>query len=143
MEATVPFSEEDVFLFSFGYCRGGRYSREEADMKVDVTHFISLDGVARYYGDDRLADFGIDFGTQAKDDWTDWSAKVGLDYQVSDNVLAYGHISRGFKSGGFVGRITIPEDICFPLFRYRTMNYVFDLLSWSFWCSKRYLRWPE
>ena len=90
---------------------GGRYSREEADMKVDVTHFISLDGVARYFGDDRLADFGIDFGTQAKDDWTDWSAKVGLDYQVSDNVLAYGHISRGFKSGGFVGRITIPEDI--------------------------------
>ena len=34
-------------------------------------------------------DFGIDFGTQAKDDWTDWSAKVGLDYQLSDNTLAY------------------------------------------------------
>ena len=23
------------------------------------------------------------------------------------------------------------------------MNSVFDILSWSFWCSKRYLRWPE
>jgi iron complex outermembrane receptor protein len=90
---------------------GGRYSKEETEMKVDVTHFISLDGIGRYYGDDRLSDFGIDFGTQGKDDWTDWSAKVGLDYQLSDNTLAYGHISRGFKSGGFVGRITIPEDI--------------------------------
>lgn len=90
---------------------GGRYSKEETKMKVDVTHFISLDGVARYFGDDRLADFGIDFTSQGKDDWTDWSAKVGLDYQVSENTLAYGHISRGFKSGGFVGRITIPEDI--------------------------------
>ena len=30
-----------------------------------------------------------------------------------------------------------------PPFRYRTMNSVFDILSWSFWCSKRYLRWPE
>jgi iron complex outermembrane receptor protein len=90
---------------------GGRYSKEETEMKVDVTHFISLDGIGRYFGDDRLSDFGIDFGTQAKDDWTDWSAKVGLDYQVSDNTLAYGHISRGYKSGGFVGRITIPEDI--------------------------------
>ena len=90
---------------------GGRYSKEETEMKVDVTHFISLDGVARYFGDDRLADLGIDFTSQGKDDWTDWSAKVGLDYQVSENTLAYGHISRGFKSGGFVGRITIPEDI--------------------------------
>lgn len=90
---------------------GGRYSKEETKMKVDVTHFISLDGVARYFGDDRLADFGIDFTSQGKDDWTDWSAKVGLDYQVSENTLVYGHISRGFKSGGFVGRITIPEDI--------------------------------
>ena len=33
--------------------------------------------------------------------------------------------------------------LCFPPFRYRTMNSVFDILSWSFWCSKRYLRWPE
>lgn len=90
---------------------GGRYSKEETKMKVDVTHFISLDGVARYFGEDRLADFGIDFTSQGKDDWTDWSAKVGLDYQVSENTLVYGHISRGFKSGGFVGRITIPEDI--------------------------------
>ncbi|MBT4911038.1 MAG: TonB-dependent receptor [Alphaproteobacteria bacterium] len=90
---------------------GGRYSKEETEMKVDVTHFISLDGVSRYFGDDRLADFGIDFTAQGKDDWTDWSAKVGLDYQISENTLAYGHISRGFKSGGFVGRITIPEDI--------------------------------
>ena len=90
---------------------GGRYSKEETEMKVEVTHFISLDGIGRYFGDDRLSDFGIDFKAQGKDDWTDWSAKVGLDYQISDNTLAYGHISRGFKSGGFVGRITIPEDI--------------------------------
>ena len=90
---------------------GGRYSKEETEMKVEVTHFISLDGIGRYFGDDRLSDFGIDFKAQGKDDWTDWSAKVGLDYQISDNTLAYGHVSRGFKSGGFVGRITIPEDI--------------------------------
>ena len=90
---------------------GGRYSKEEADMKVEVVNFISLDGISRYFGDDRLADFGIDFGASGKDEWTDWSAKAGLDYQISENTLAYGHISRGFKSGGFVGRITVPEDI--------------------------------
>lgn len=29
------------------------------------------------------------------------SPKVGLDYQLTDNVMLYGHVSRGFKSGGF------------------------------------------
>ena len=32
-----------------------------------------------------------------------WMGKVGLDYNVSENVLLYGLISHGFKSGGFNG----------------------------------------
>ena len=35
-----------------------------------------------------------------------------------------------------------PAIYAFPHFESRT-NSVFDILSWSFWCSKRYLRWPE
>lgn len=27
--------------------------------------------------------------------------KIGLDYRLSDDVMLYGHVSRGFKSGGF------------------------------------------
>ncbi|MNL10340.1 Pesticin receptor precursor [compost metagenome] len=37
-------------------------------------------------------------------DWDSWSPKLGLDYKVSDDVLAYVSVSRGFKSGGFDGR---------------------------------------
>lgn len=29
------------------------------------------------------------------------SPKLGLDFQLADNVMIYGHVSRGFKSGGF------------------------------------------
>lgn len=36
--------------------------------------------------------------------WDSWSPKLGLDYKVSDDVLAYVSVSRGFKSGGFDGR---------------------------------------
>lgn len=36
--------------------------------------------------------------------WDSWSPKLGLDYKVSDDVLAYLSVSRGFKSGGFDGR---------------------------------------
>jgi len=32
-----------------------------------------------------------------------WMGKFGLDYKMSDDVLLYGTISRGFKSGGFNG----------------------------------------
>src|SRR5262249_55229425 len=37
--------------------------------------------------------------------------KVGLDYRLNSDVMLYGSVARGFKSGGFVGRITIPTDI--------------------------------
>lgn len=29
------------------------------------------------------------------------SPKIGLDFQISDDIMLYGHVSRGFKSGGF------------------------------------------
>lgn len=32
-----------------------------------------------------------------------WMGKIGLDYAVNDDVLVYGMVSRGFKSGGFNG----------------------------------------
>lgn len=36
-----------------------------------------------------------------KETFNSTSPKIGLDYQVSDDLMVYGHISRGFKSGGF------------------------------------------
>jgi iron complex outermembrane receptor protein len=35
-----------------------------------------------------------------------WMGKIGLDYRVTENILAYATVSRGFKSGGFNGGIT-------------------------------------
>ena len=38
--------------------------------------------------------------------------RIGLDYSVSDDVMVYGHVSRGFKSGGFNVRaqsVFVPE----------------------------------
>tara|TARA_R110002110_G_scaffold406421_1_gene626574 strand:- start:430999 stop:432738 length:1740 start_codon:yes stop_codon:yes gene_type:complete len=32
-----------------------------------------------------------------------WMGKIGLDYTVNDDVLVYGMVSQGFKSGGFNG----------------------------------------
>lgn len=45
-------------------------------------------------------------GTTASDSWQELSYRAGLDFQSSENVLWYGAVSRGFKSGGFNGRPT-------------------------------------
>jgi iron complex outermembrane recepter protein len=42
--------------------------------------------------------------------WTNFGDKVGLDYKFTDSVMSYGYYSRGFKSGGFNGRITLASD---------------------------------
>jgi iron complex outermembrane receptor protein len=47
----------------------------------------------------------------ANDDWDKWSPRVGVQYQVSDDVMTYLTYSEGFKSGGFFGRITSASNI--------------------------------
>ena len=36
-----------------------------------------------------------------EDDWGEWLPKIAVEYRSSDDLLLYGSISRGFKSGGF------------------------------------------
>ena len=45
-----------------------------------------------------------------EDDWDEFSPKIGIDHDFSDNVMGYAHVSRGFRSGAFGGRpISTPE----------------------------------
>lgn len=43
--------------------------------------------------------------------WTNVGGKVGLDYKITDRAMVYGYYARGFKSGGFNGRVTQSIDI--------------------------------
>lgn len=70
---------------------GGRWTEDDKSF-----HFL------RYNG------FGIvDADLLAEDSWSDWSGRASVSYQANDDVLLYGTLSRGFKSGGFNGR---PQD---------------------------------
>ena len=46
-----------------------------------------------------------------EESWNNVGWKVGLDYKINPDVLLYGYYARGFKSGGFTGRIAIAQDI--------------------------------
>jgi iron complex outermembrane receptor protein len=75
---------------------GGRYSWEKKDIEI-----IPLGACA-----------GPNFTacptaiTAADRDWSDFSPKVGLQYQWTDDVLLYGSWTKGFRSGNFNGRAT-------------------------------------
>jgi iron complex outermembrane receptor protein len=42
--------------------------------------------------------------------WTNFGDKAGFDYKFTDSVMGYGYYSRGFKSGGYNGRISVATD---------------------------------
>lgn len=53
-------------------------------------------------------------GAQPKDSWKAWTPKVGVDFDITEDVMAYATATRGFKSGGFQlgdGRSFLPEYI--------------------------------
>lgn len=43
-------------------------------------------------------------------DFTDLSGKIGVDYSPNDDMLFYGSVSKGFKSGGFNGSVTFTNE---------------------------------
>ncbi len=50
------------------------------------------------------------FAFQDEETWENVSPMVSLDYEVSDDVLLYGRVAQGFKSGGFNGRANNPGE---------------------------------
>ncbi len=51
------------------------------------------------------------FDFDDSDDWSNWSPKVGLTYQLSDESRVYGHWTRSYRSGGYNLRNTaLPSD---------------------------------
>jgi iron complex outermembrane recepter protein len=41
--------------------------------------------------------------------WTQTTGKIGLDFHVTDDVMLYGFVAKGFKSGGFNGNLAFAD----------------------------------
>ncbi len=82
-----------------------RYTDENKDL-IDYTHldlnpfeFVPVGGEF-YYVQDVNKDYELD---------ENLSGHIGIDWTVTDDVLVYGKITRGFKSGGFYGGFAFSE----------------------------------
>ncbi len=52
---------------------------------------------------DAVAD-GVGSSVSCDDDWDEFSPRIGIDYDFSDDIMAYASISAGFRSGVYNGR---------------------------------------
>ncbi len=66
---------------------GGRYTYEEKDIDFVQVDLIDL--------------LGGNADVEAADDWSAFTPSVSLSADVTDNVMTYVTVSRGFKSGGY------------------------------------------
>lgn len=85
---------------------GGRYTYEEKDYKASQQQVKMIDG--QYWtpyigpnngGAPEKAYFPDD------NDWSEFTPKLGIIYDINDDSMVYLSYAKGFKSGGFFGRL--------------------------------------
>jgi iron complex outermembrane recepter protein len=94
---------------------GIRYSYEKTKMLASTLTSVAPGGVTTFDGTAPDGTPNTVLGLVApplgKKSWNNVGWKLGLDYKASDDVLLYTYWARGFKSGGFTGRIGVPSDL--------------------------------
>lgn len=94
---------------------GVRITNEHTRMKASTATSIASSGLTNFDGTDANTGapdtpLGTVVGNGSKS-WTNVGWKLGADYKLARDVMLYTSWARGFKSGGFVGRIGLPSDI--------------------------------
>lgn len=93
---------------------GIRYTHEKTKARSTTSAILKLTGPATLFESfANPADYLVvsDIEASGSESWDEFGWKVGLDYEVIENLMLYGYYARGFKSGGFTGRIVVAEDI--------------------------------
>ncbi len=86
---------------------GVRYTYEKTKMTAGMDNCLDPSGVASFGCGTNIGGFSVS-GSKS---WNNVGWKIGADYKLDPRVMLYAYWARGFKSGGFVGRIGIPEDL--------------------------------
>lgn len=84
---------------------GIRYTEEEKNYFRTTSIFLSGTPIPPGF-----PTFGAPFAFRVSETWDDLSPMASVDFQATDNVMLYGRVARGFKSGGFNGRANAPGE---------------------------------
>lgn len=89
---------------------GLRYAHEETEaVSTTALSFTTAPGGYASFDDPMIP--GTLLSAEGDEKWDELGYKLGLDYNLNDATMVYGYYAHGFKSGGFTGRIAVPEDI--------------------------------
>jgi iron complex outermembrane receptor protein len=94
---------------------GMRYAHEKTSMLAATLNSFAPGGVTTFDGTAPDGTPNVLIRNvappRATKSWDNVGWKLGLDYKVVRDAMVYGYWARGFKSGGFTGRIGIPQDL--------------------------------
>ncbi len=95
---------------SLRFQAGIRYAHEKTDaVSTTANTFTVTPGALSEFTDPLIP--GSFIRATGSKSWDNVGYKVGLDYKIDPTILLYGYYARGFKSGGFTGRIAVADDI--------------------------------
>jgi len=106
------FAQADIVLSdSWSLILGGRYTTEEKDAAIGVIGDPTATGNCATVAppppstqNETLSDCVA--ALNDTQDWSNFAPKIGLNWNINDDVLAFASYSRGFRSGGYNVRFT-------------------------------------
>lgn len=84
----------------------------EADYAI--TDALTLNVGGRYTKDEKISVQSLNQPGLGSEDWSEFTPKVGLRYQWNDDLLTYFTYTKGYRSGGFNGRVDTLETAEIP-----------------------------
>lgn len=127
-ELETDYFFEDSSIAGFAFMNGGDletqsiavYGQASYDFRDQGMPFRVVGGI-RWTKDEKeisefqqIPAFGVDLSGDMEEEWDEISGKVGLDWFVNDDIMAYFTYSHGYKGGGFsIGQFDVfdPETV--------------------------------
>lgn len=103
---------------------GLRYSYEEKKILVSNVRFSGIGLLLQAFDP-----------TRASESWNNVSGRLAVDYSVNDDVMVYGSIATGFKTGGFTGAASTQERATTPFDEETAISYEVGLKG--LWANRR------
>ncbi len=89
---------------------GLRYTHDSIDARSQLDTGFYAAALTATNWDEFTVVFPGSLDVGGSESWDNVGWKLGLDYKANDDVLLYASWARGFKSGGFTGRIGVAAD---------------------------------
>ena len=120
-ESRAVFFEGDyAFTDSWSLTLGARYTEDEksAEARGSVDTSVAPPG-----------GFPPGINGDPDDSWDEFTPKVGLKYQISDDAMVYATYSKGYRAGGFLSRVSSYSEAVTPYDQETVENYELGVKS--------------